>query len=452
MTREDFAIERHLRGQTTTSARSSSGASCSRAALTMTSKAASLVDLERVHSGHGLAAHHGDVVLEYGDGAVVVTADEDRYIDLFAGAGRCIIGHGPGRFSEAVAAQANRLVVSRHTTAVAVGYVERLLSLVPSELDHVTFFSTGSEAVDAAVRLARAFTAREDVVVFERAFHGRTAGTSPLTHPVPWTRPHACTNVHRVGYPVGDKEGTTAENVLLEIRRHHEESGLGLAAIVIEPIQGTGGNRPPVPGFLATLSDLCTELGALMIADEIVTGFGRTGAMFVSPDEGLRADIITIGKGMGNGFPISGMLASSNTVGATSFSMPGALSSTFGGNPLAMAAAAATLDVIVGDGLAEAALTNGSAWLSELSLVLSDIPVVTSVHGRGLMIGVKLRIPPDSPRTRLLDRALLDQNLLVGVSGDMLRINPPLTITPEQASRATAALAAALASPGWAES
>jgi 4-aminobutyrate aminotransferase-like enzyme len=414
----------------------------------MTSRPARPLEAERGTSRYGLAAQYHETVLEYGSGAQVTAADGARYLDLFAGAGRCLIGHGHPGFAAAVADQAHRLVVSRHATAVRARYTERLLSLVPAHLDHATYFSTGSEAVDAAVRLARAFTGRTDVVVFDRAFHGRTTGTEPLTHPAPWTQPHAGAHVHRVGFPVAGTGGPTAAEILRDIRRAHARADGGLAAVLVEPVQATGGNRPPVPGFLAALGALAAQLGALVIADEIVTGFGRTGTMLAAAAEGLRADVVTLGKGMANGFPVSALLTAGDILAPTPLAASGALSSTFGGNPLAMAAAAATLEAVLADGLADAARGLGGAWLRELADVLGGLSAVRGVHGKGLMIGVRLAVPPDSPQMRRLSRSLLDQRVLVGISGDTLRLNPPLVITPGQLHRAADALAAALAPIG----
>ncbi|MFB7667293.1 aspartate aminotransferase family protein [Kitasatospora sp. NPDC056138] len=402
---------------------------------------------------YGLSGVDGTpLVLESGRGSVVFDVEGRQYLDLFAGAGRCLLGHGHPEFAAAVAEQAARLAVSRHATAARVAYIERLMELVPTGLDHITLFSTGSEAADAAVRIARRSTDRQGLIVFQGAFHGRTTGAAPLTDPV-W-RPTGSSEepfVHRIPYPaVANGSAHRPEQVEEAIRQLHRVaagSPVEIAAIVIEPVQGTAGNRRPIQGFLSAVEQAARDLRALLVVDEILAGFGRSGQMFVSTAEGVQPAMMLIGKGMGNGVPVSALLARGSVVQGSAFAEKGAMSSTFGGNPLAVAASAVTLDVLIRDDLPRAAAGLGTRWSQALREELGEHPMVTQIHGLGLMAGIELGGPwreGVDGRRRTLEVLMQEQGLLVGMSGDFLRLNPPLVTSWGELEAATSALRTAL--------
>ncbi|AUG80519.1 Putative aminotransferase [Kitasatospora sp. MMS16-BH015] len=388
-----------------------------------------VVAQESAHLGHGLStAATLPAALVSGKGVVVHDLDGRRYLDLFGGAGRCLLGHGDEAFTRALADQARSLVVSRHAHPVRARYAAELVSLAPSGLDHLSLVSTGSEAVDCAVRIARAATGRDTVLVFEGAFHGRTTGVADFTDPRWHPGPRGHHPVVRCPYPT-EQDDPAARRLAAEAVRS-ALAGRTVAAVLIEPVQGSGGNRACPPAFLRTLAELCAATGSLLLLDEVVTGFGRTGAVFAATAAGVRPDLLILGKGMANGVPIGAVLTSSALAATPPLGLPGGMSSTFGGNPLAVAAAAVTLDLLLGRELAEQAAVVGTQWRRLLSEALAGHPAVASVHGTGLQIGVRLRHAAD-------ERAFLEAGLVVGTSGDTVRLNPPLVLSHAQADEAT---------------
>src|SRR5205807_1578788 len=208
------------------------------------------------------------------------------------------------------------------------------------------------------------------------------------------------------------------------------------AAIIVEPIQGTAGNVVPPPGYLRALRLLADELGALLICDEMITGFGRTGKMFAIEHEDVIPDVITIGKGFGGGFPMSGIIAREELAFAKPFANPSGSSSSYGGNPLAAAAARITVETIIEDGLVEHSRRLGAKMLAELRRWESELPIVSDVRGRGLMIGLDLVVPGtrkllDKKTTRWIFDTLLSRGVLAMIYNPEVRINPPLVIVSD---------------------
>jgi 4-aminobutyrate aminotransferase-like enzyme len=228
-------------------------------------------------------------------------------------------------------------------------------------------------------------------------------------------------------------------------RKIEIETAGDVAAIVVEPIQGTAGNVVPPPGYLQVLRRLADELGALLICDEMITGFGRTGKMFAVEHEGVRPDVITVGKGFGGGFPMSGLIIREAVAFAKPFANPSGSSSSYGGNPLAAAAARLTVETIIEENLVEHSRRLGDRMLAELRSWEAEIPIVSDVRGRGLMIGMDLVKPGtrtllDKKVTRWVFDTLLARGVLAMIYNPEVRINPPLVITEDQAFEALATM------------
>ena len=265
-----------------------------------------------------------------------------------------------------------------------------IAELAPGELSRTQFFSGGAEAVEAAIRLARSYTKRTDIVGFTGGFHGKTAGVLPLSD-VDWkTLIGPLPTGHHLA-PYADptrfegSETECREQAIKELRRVIEKDVAGRpAAIVIEPIQGTAGNIVPPPGFLREVHDVAHEYGALLIADEMITGFGRTGRMFGCNHDDVVPDIMTLGKGMASGFPVSALVSTDEIMAAKPFSLPSASSSSYGGNPLAAAAALVTIQTILSDKLVENSAKVGTVTSRRVSSAGSETPLDRERSRRGI--------------------------------------------------------------------
>ena len=231
------------------------------------------------------------------------------------------------------------------------------------------------------------------------------------------------------------------------------ETANDVAAIIVEPVQGTAGNVVPTPGFLRQLRTLCDEIGAVLIADEMLTGFGRTGAMFAVEHDGVVPDIMTIGKGFGGGFPITGIVARDEVARARPWSNPSGSSSSYGGNPLAAAAARVTIETILDEDLVGNSRRVGARMLAEVGRWTRELPIVRDARGRGLMIGFDLVYPEGHAREgALLDKTVtrwifdtaLDRGVLAMLYNPEVRINPPLVISEADALDALAVVAGVL--------
>jgi 4-aminobutyrate aminotransferase-like enzyme len=223
------------------------------------------------------------------------------------------------------------------------------------------------------------------------------------------------------------------------------ETTKNVAAIIVEPIQGTAGNIVPPPGYLKVLRRLADDLGALLICDEMITGFGRTGKMFAIEHEGVIPDVITVGKGFGGGFPMSGMIIREEIATAKPFANPSGSSSSYGGNPLASAAARITVETIIEEGLVEHARRLGEKMLAEMKRWETELPIVSDVRGRGLLLGMDLVVPGtrkllDKKAARWIFDTLLSRGVLAMIYNPEVRINPPLVIEEDQAMSALAVM------------
>ena len=390
------------------------------------------------------------IAVERGQGAYLTDVDGNTYIDLLAGICVNSIGHAHPRFAAAIAEQAARVSVGSFTTAPRARLLEQVAALTPAGLDRVQLYSGGAEAVESALRLARAHTGHFEVLSFWGGFHGKTGGVlglmgsdfkhglgpvAPGSHCAPYPDCYRCpfdTTLDRCGL-------LCAQFVADKLA--HETCG-SLAAVILEPIQGTGGNVVPPDTFVRAMRDLAHERGALFICDEMITGFGRTGRAFGCEHFDVVPDIMTVGKGFGAGFPVTAVITTDAISRAEPWSKPSFSSSSYGGNPLAAAAASAAVSVLVDEDLIGNAARVGARMLERLRELSGRHPVVGDVRGRGLLIGIDLvadratRQPLDRAACERLFKECQRRGLLTMAYSPRVRINPPLCIDEDTALRA----------------
>ena len=411
------------------------------------SKALFQEEQEYIAPGLQTIALYAQLAIDGGLGASLRDVDGKEYLDLVAGIGVASLGYGHPDWAKAIGDQAAKTAVGSFTSPHRVSFLRTLASVTPKGLKRCQLYSSGAEAVEAALRLAKSKTGKFEVIGFWGGFHGKTQGvmgllndgfkngygaTAPGLHlsPYPDSRkcPFGATAPHDCG-------AHSLEFLREKIKR--ETTG-AVAAIIVEPIQGTNGNVIPPAGFFKGVQSIAKEIGAVFISDEMITGFGRTGKMFGCDHEGVTPDMMTIGKGFGGGFPVSGVVTSDEISISKPWSNPSGSSSSYGGNPLASAACDTTLKIILRDKLVENAATVGAAMLQRLTEIQSKQPMIGSLRGRGLMIGVDLIHPSDKkPLDKAVCREIFEEGLKRGVLtmayNPSLRINPPLVITERQA-------------------
>jgi 4-aminobutyrate aminotransferase-like enzyme len=329
-----------------------------------------------------------------------------------------------------------------------------LAEAAPAPLERFHLYSGGAEAVEAALRAARSYTGKHEVVGFWGGFHGKTGGVigligdeskqgyGPLPggqHLVPYADCYRCP--FKLEYP-------QCGMFCVEFAREQikNSSAGAIAAVLVEPFQGTAGNVIPPDEFLPAVKEIARENGAVLIADEMITGFARTGKMWGVDHTGVRPDIMTVGKGMGSGFPVSGVLMTQAVAQAKPFAKPSASSSSYGGNPLAAVAVGQTLRAIREERLVENSREVGAALLARLQALKEKFEFVGDVRGRGLMIGIDLvrdrRTKEELSRrvSEIIFKEALRRGLLIMGYFPRIRINPPLVITQEQAETGAAIL------------
>jgi len=394
----------------------------------------------------GPARASGGIVYATAAGANVVDVDGNRYVDLAAGFGAQILGHGHPAVRRALALQAERLwhaLGDVHPSDAKIAVAERLAALHPEPGAQVILGQSGSDAVSAALKTCALFTGKPGVVAFQGAYHG--LGYGPLaacglrvSYRAPFT-PQLNPHVRFCEYP-GSAEASG--RVLDEVRRAIGQGDVG--AVLVEPILGRGGVVVPPAGFLRELHALANEHGALLVADEIWTGLGRTGAWFRSTTEEVTPDLICLGKGLGGGLPLSAVVGRRGVMAAWQREQEVVDTSTYAGAPLACATALATLDTLGREKLSERAARLGSAWRAELEAALGTARGVT-VRGAGLMLGVDFGPHPGAAVMAV--RALLERGFLATTGGgqrEVLVLTPPLTIAEPLLTAATAAVVEAV--------
>lgn len=391
-----------------------------------------------------------ELAIERGSGATLTDLDGQTYLDLNAGVSVASLGHAHPRYVATLTKQLETLSVGSFTSRPRVELVRLIAELAPGNLRRTQLFSGGAEAVEAAIRLARSYTKRTDIIGFTGGFHGKTAGVLPLSD-VAWKNlvGPLPTGHHLAPYAdptrFAGPETECREHAINALRRVIESDAGGRpAAIVIEPIQGTAGNIVPPPGFLRDVQALAHEFGALLIADEMITGFGRTGRLFGCNSDEVVPDIMTLGKGMASGFPVSALVSTDEIVAAKPFSLPSASSSSYGGNPLAAAAALVTIQTILSDKLVENSANVGSLLREGLQALATRHRSIANVRGRGLLIGFDLVSDQETgallPREACIEffKGCLAEGLILMGYTPRVRVHPPLILSTGEANRAVA--------------
>ncbi|MDG6957129.1 MAG: aspartate aminotransferase family protein [Nitrososphaerota archaeon] len=353
-----------------------------------------------------------------GKGSLVWDSEGKEYIDFMSGIGVALVGHCNDSVIDAVREQVGRLITchgSYYNDARA-GFVERLAKAAPKGLGRVLLTSTGTESVEAAIKLARRHTARKKVVAMKGAFHGKTYGSLSAT----WSKKYR------------DPFGPLLEG--FGFAEYADAKSLeslvdgDTAAVIAEPIQGESGIIVPPDGYFREVREICDRNGALLIFDEIQSGLGRTGKMWASEHWGVVPDIMTVSKGLGGGLPIGAAIATDEVAGSLK---GGEHTSTFAGNPLSCAAGSATLDYIARNDLPARAREKGEALKSGLAKVASAHRLVKEVRGLGLMLALQTRVDIHS---MLL--AAQSRGVITAYSGrDTFRLLPPLVVEDAQMAR-----------------
>jgi 4-aminobutyrate aminotransferase/(S)-3-amino-2-methylpropionate transaminase len=378
-------------------------------------------------------------------GGVLVDVDGNSLIDLGSGIAVTTIGNSAPRVVQAVQDQVAAFTHTCFMVTPYAGYVEvaeALNRLTPGDHEKRTaLFNSGSEAVENAVKIARTYTKKTGVVVFDHAFHGRTNLTMSMTAKnMPYKNgfgPFA-SDIYRapLSYPYrdGDIDGATAAARAIDVIEK-QVGAENLAAVVIEPIQGEGGFIVPATGFLPAIVDWCRANNVVFVADEVQTGFARTGAMFASEHEGIVPDLITMAKGIAGGLPLSALTGRAEIMDAA---QPGGVGGTYGGNPLACAAALAALETIEEDALVSRADEIGALITRRLHALKQRDARVGDVRGRGAMIAMELvkegSDVPDAELTKAVSAAAHERGVLMvtcGTYGNVLRFLPPLSISDD---------------------
>ncbi len=353
-----------------------------------------------------------------GRGSRVRDVEGREYVDLTAGWGVTAIGHCHPTLVDAIARQAGRLMQTTNLfyTLPQLELAERLASLCPGPLTRSFFLSSGAEAMEGALKLAHRATGRTKFVSTTGSFHGRTLGALGVIGQ----------ERHRAAYARLLPEPHLAPYGDLEAARAAVDGET--AAVVVEPIQGEGGVNVPPAGYLSGLRELCDRRGALLILDEIQTGIGRTGRWLSLEHEGVVPDVVTLGKGLGGGFPIAAFVVTEAVAKTVSAGEHGG---TYAGNPLACAAANAVIGVIEAEGLVERSAALGEQILERLERFAAEHPkVATDARGRGLLLGLELR---DAERAATLPGRALERGVLVNVTaGRVLRLFPALNVPEEE--------------------
>ena len=400
------------------------------------------------------------LVLKDGRGAVVRDVDDNLFVDFSSGAVVANLGHAPPAVAQAVAEEAASLMhFFDFATPARAAFFEALARTLPPALQTFQMYSTGAEAVEAALRLAKSYTGGYEVISFHQAWHGRTLGAMSLMGGFPLKRgygpfapgalhsPNA--NCYRCPLKLTRDRCAVACAALVD-RVYEQSSEQRLAAVIVEPVQGVGGVIPFPPEFLAHLRSLCDRTGALLIFDEILTGVGRTGPMWAFESTGVVPDVLLAGKGLAGGYPISLIASRREVIDAGAFGRPGAGASTFASGNLACAAGTAVLGMLE-DG---AVLANGERVGARMLAALRELaerhPIIGDVRGVGMLMALELVIDrtsktPVTPAVaRRLMTAMARRGVLVAGAGAVLRITPPLVITEDMAMTGIAVLAQAL--------
>ena len=402
-----------------------------------------------------------DLEIVSGSGSVVTTSDGTDYLDFTAGIAVVSTGHSHPRVVDAIRVQAGQIMHAQancYRSPLPEHLATRLDQITPPSIDSFFFTNSGAEATEAAVKLARHATGRPNVIVVQGGFHGRTyltmamttskvgvrAGYQPLPAGVfatPFPRP----------FLWGVDEATAVDRALAELRLllQTQTAPSETAAFVMEPVLGEGGYLPAPIAFVQGVHQICVEHGILFVADEVQTGFARTGRMFAVEHAAVEPDIMVRAKGIASGFPIAAIGARAELMARWN---RGAHGGTYGANPMGCAAALATIDVILDEALITRSAARGRQLIQGLTELQSKHPGIGDVRGLGLMVAAELTRPdgsPDPARTAAVMTHCLEENHVIfmscGADGNVIRFMPPLVVTEDEIGQALAAFDAALA-------
>lgn len=372
------------------------------------------------------------VVIERGEGTRVWDVDGNEYLDFVGGIAVNVLGHSPPAIVRAIAEQASQLI---HTSNLF--YTRPMIELARmlvehSGLDRAFFCNSGAEAVEAAIKLARRWGrdlrgGAYEIITTQDGFHGRTMGALSATGTARYREPFEPLVPGFVIVPWNDLEAVRAA------------TGERTVAVMVEPIQGEGGVNMPAPGYLDGLRSWCNERGLLLIFDEVQTGIGRTGELFAFQHERVKPDIVTLAKGLAGGVPIGAILARDDVA---SHFVKGDHGSTFGGNPLATAAALATLKEVTAPGFLDRTRAASARLVDRLRAIEDRHGLVTSVRGRGMLLAIGLATDCSA---QVVDECRHRGLLVNNVRPDAIRLLPPLNVTDEEIDRACDILEAAIA-------
>ena len=391
------------------------------------------------------------VTVERASGCVIIDTEGREYLDCFSGIAVCNAGHGHPKIINAAHRQLDKLIhccTYIYYNPLAAELARKLAQITPGALQKSFFGNSGAEALEGAMRLAKQFTNRTELVCLTLSFHGRTVGTLSITGnysrkkgtgpylsgiafaPAPYC--YRCP--FKLEYP---QCGVACAEFLEHVFRF--QTAGGVAAFIAEPVLGEGGIIIPPPEYFKTAIEIVRDNGALFIADEVQSGFGRTGKLFAIEHYDVEPDIMCMAKGIANGFPLGAFITRPDIAKAFT---PGDHLSTFGGNPVSCAAAIANIDVMSDERLPQNATVRGDELMSSLIEFKEKYSLVGDVRGKGLMIGIELikdkNKTPAAEETRQIRKLCREAGVLIGeggVFGNVLRLQPPLVLTAEESQR-----------------
>lgn len=388
-----------------------------------------------------------EVVMDRGQGSWLTDVDGNEYIDFIGGIGVNGLGHSHPRYVKALQEQVAKLSVGSFTSEARARLVQKVATHTPGtgskKINQLQLYSGGSEAVESAMRLAKSYTGKWEFLSLWGGFHGKTLGTMGLLGDSQKAKygPFAPGSYTVPGFPdcyrcpvksSPDRCGMACVEMFEKSARVQTTGAI--AAVLIEPCQGTAGNIIPPKGWFKAMKEATERLGALLIADEMITGFGRTGSFFVSEDFDVVPDIITVGKSFGGGFPVSGVLTTEEIAKAEPWSKPSGSSSSYGGNPLAATAALTTISVIEDEKLCENSRAMGERLLGHFQRFKEKFPFVGEVRGKGLFLAIELvkdrttKEPLDEKRMKQFYRDGVQRGILAMSYKPTIRFQPALNI------------------------
>ncbi len=399
---------------------------------------------EDAHVAPGLQGYAlmAGIAVDQARGSTITDVDGNTFVDFIGGIAVNALGHSHPSYVKAVQDQVARASVGALTSEARVELCERLATRTPPGLHRVQLYSSGAEAVESALRLCKCHTGKHEFVSFWGGFHGKTMGVLSLmgsrwkeklgpmlpgSHIVPYADCYRCPL--KLDYP-----GCSLACIDVARKQVQMSSAGSIAGVIVEPMQGTAGNVIPPKEFLPAVRDLAHEMGALFIADEMITGMGRTGRHFGVNHSGVVPDIMTVGKAFGGGFPLSGIVTTDAIAVAKPWSHPSGSSSSYGGNPLAAAAGAAALKIIDDERLVENSAQVGAFMLGELGKMVERYPFVGFAQGAGLFLRLELvkdkasKQPLPRPVTERIFHECVRRGLLTMAYAPNFRLQPALTI------------------------